>query len=130
MESERYKRGKAKLEEIHGRIGQEVIAALKEIDPDLARYTVEFPFGDVYSRSGLSLKEREIATVAALTALGNAQPQLKAHIHAALNVGCARQEVMEIVIQMAVYAGFPAALNAAFCASQVFAERDQAGQEN
>lgn len=130
MESERYKRGWAKLEEIHGRIGEEVLQALKEIDPDLARYTVEFPYGDVYSRGVLSLKEREIATVAALATMGNAQLELKAHIHAALNVGCTRQEVMEIIIQMAVYAGFPAALNAAFCAKQVFVERDQAGKEN
>lgn len=130
MESERYKRGWAKLQEIHGHGGEQIIEALKDIAPDLARYTIEFPFGDVYSRGALSLKEREIATVAALAALGNAQPQLKAHIHAALNVGCTRQEVLEIVIQTAVYAGFPAALNASFAAKEVFTERDAAGQSN
>ena len=82
----------------------------------------------MYSRGVLSLKEREIATVAALTALGNAQPQLKVHIHGALNVGCSRQEIVEIMIQMAVYAGFPAALNGIFAAREVFTERDEAGQ--
>ncbi|HTQ29834.1 MAG TPA: carboxymuconolactone decarboxylase family protein [Opitutaceae bacterium] len=117
-----------KLREIDGEAGQRVIDALKDIAPDLARYTIEFPFGDVYQRGVLSLKEREIATVAALTALGHAQPQLKVHIHGALNVGCSRQEVIEIIIQMAVYAGFPAALNAAFSAKEVFAERDAHGQ--
>ncbi len=77
MESDRYKRGWEKLKEIDGHAGERVIEALKDIAPDLARYTIEFPFGDVYSRGVLSLKEREIATVAALAALGNAQPQLK-----------------------------------------------------
>ena len=103
---------------------------MKDIAPDLARYTIEFPFGDVYSRGILSLKEREIATVSALAALGNAQPQLKVHIHGALNVGCTRKEVVEIMIQMAVYTGSPAALNGIFAAKEVFAERDKTGQAN
>lgn len=130
MESDRYNRGLEKLKEIDGRTGEEVIAAVNAISPDLARYIIEFPFGDVYSRGVLSLKEREIVTLSALAALGNAQPQLKVHIHGALNVGCTRQEILEIMIQMAVYAGFPAALNGAFAAKEVFAERDASGQEN
>ncbi len=130
MKSDRYKRGWEKLKEIDGRAGERVIEALKDIAPDLAEYTIEFPFGDVYSRGVLSLKEREIATVAALAALGNAQPQLKVHIHGALNVGCTRQEIVEIMIQMAVYAGFPAALNGIFAAKEVFTERDKEGRKN
>ncbi len=66
------------------------------------------------------MKSRKIATVAALTALGNASPQLKA----ALNVGCTREEIVEVIMQMAVYAGFPAALNGMFAAKEVFKERD------
>lgn len=89
---------------------------------------IEFPFGDVYSRPGLDLKSREIATIAALAALGNAQPQLKVHIFAALNVGCTQEEIIEVFIQMAVYAGFPAALNALFAAREVFAAREEAHQ--
>lgn len=123
----RYTRGLAKLREIDGEAGQGVIDALKDIAPDLARYTIEFPFGDVYQRPGLDLRSREIATVAALTALGTAQPQLKVHIHGALNVGCTRTEIVEIIIQMAVYAGFPAALNGMFAAKEVFAARDSKG---
>jgi 4-carboxymuconolactone decarboxylase len=130
MESERYKRGWEKLKEIDGNAGERVIEALKDIAPDLARYVIEFPFGDIYSRGVLSLKEREIATVAALAALGNAQPQLKVHIHGALNVGCSRQEVVEIMMQMAVYAGFPAAINATLAAKEVFAERDAEGRQD
>lgn len=130
MESERYIRGLAKLKEIDGHAGERVLEALKDVAPDLARYVIEFGFGDIYSRGTLSLKEREIATVAALVALGNALPQLKVHIHGALNVGCSRPEVVEIMIQMAAYAGFPAALNGTFAAKEVFAERDGAGQKN
>ncbi|TLM75777.1 carboxymuconolactone decarboxylase family protein [Microbulbifer harenosus] len=122
-DSERFKRGWEKLREIDGDAGEKVIESLKNIAPDLARYTIEFPFGDIYSRPQLDLRSREIATVAALTAMGNATPQLKVHIHGALNVGCTPQEVVEVIIQMAVYAGFPAALNGAFAAREVFAER-------
>jgi 4-carboxymuconolactone decarboxylase len=81
---------------------------------------VEFPYGDIYTRPGLDLKSREIATIAALTALGNATPQLKVHVHAALNVGCSQEEIVETIMQMAVYAGFPAALNGLFAAREVF----------
>ena len=127
MDNDRFERGLKKLAEIDGEAGQRVIESLKEIAPDLSRYVIEFPFGDVYSRPGLDLKTREIATVAALTALGNARPQLKVHIHGSLNVGCTRGEVVEVMIQMAVYAGFPAALNGIFAAKDVFDERDEKG---
>lgn len=101
-----------------------MIAALADIAPDFATYVIEFPFGDIYSRPGLDLRSREIATIAALTALGNASPQLKVHIHAGLNVGLSRDEITEVIMQMAVYAGFPAALNGLFAAKTVFAEAD------
>src|SRR5512146_2324424 len=119
---DRYQRGWDKLKEVDGEAGERVIESLKDIAPDFARYLIEFPFGDIYSRPGLDLKSREIATVAALTALGNAAPQLKVHIQAALNVGCSRREVVETIMQMAVYAGFPAALNGLFAAKEVFQE--------
>ena len=122
--SERYQRGLDKLAEIDGQQGQKVIDSLADIAPDFAQYLIEFPFGDIYSRPGLDLRTRELTTVAALTALGNAAPQLKVHLHAALNVGCSRQEIVETIMQMAVYAGFPAALNGLFVAREVFGERN------
>jgi 4-carboxymuconolactone decarboxylase len=124
MEQTRYERGLKMLAAIDGKAGQRVVDSLRDIAPDFARYIVEFPFGDIYSRPELDLKSREIATVASLTALGNARPQLEVHIHGALNVGCSRTEVVEVIMQMAVYAGFPAALNGLFAAQAVFAERD------
>jgi len=123
---DRYRRGLKKLKEVDREAGKRVIEGLKDIAPDFARLLIEFPFGDIYSRPGLDLKSREIAVVAALTALGNAAPQLKVHIHGALNVGCTEQEVIEIIMQMAVYAGFPAALNGLSAAKEVFAERGKA----
>lgn len=89
---------------------------------------IEFAFGDIDSRPGLDLKSREIAVVAALTALGTAVPQLKVHIHGALNVGCTREEVVEAFMQRAVYAGFPAAINGLFAAKEVFKEHDDSGK--
>lgn len=128
MENDRYERGWEKLKEIDGQVGEQVVESLKDIAPDFARYLIEFPFGDIYSRPGLDLKSREIAVVAALTAMGNAAPQLKVHIHGALNTGSSEREVIEVIMQMAVYAGFPAALNGLLAAREVFAERDgQAG---
>jgi 4-carboxymuconolactone decarboxylase len=121
--NDRYQRGWEKLKEVDGKAGERVVESLKDIAPDFARLLIEFPFGDIYSRPGLDLKSREIAVVAALTALGNATPQLKVHISGALNVGCTEQEVVEVIMQMAVYAGFPAALNGLFAAKEVFAER-------
>lgn len=125
MANERYLRGWAKLKEIDGQAGENVIESLRDIAPDFARLLIEFPFGDIYSRPGLDLKTRELAVVAALTALGNAAPQLKVHIHGALNVGCSEKEVVEVIMQMAVYAGFPAALNGLFAAKEVFAHQDE-----
>ena len=122
--NERYQRGWEKLKEVDGEVGERVIESLKDIAPDFARFLIEFPFGDIYSRPGLDLKSREIAVVAALTALGNAAPQLKVHIQGALNVGCSQQEIVEIIMQMAVYAGFPAALNGLSAAKEVFVERE------
>jgi 4-carboxymuconolactone decarboxylase len=127
-DQDRYQRGWEKLKEVDGDAGERVIESLQDIAPDFARYLIEFPFGDIYSRPALDLKSREIAVVAALTALGNAAPQLKVHIHGALNVGCTRQEVVEVLMQMAVYAGFPAALNGLFAAKEVFKERDKSGK--
>ncbi|WP_137152498.1 carboxymuconolactone decarboxylase family protein [Devosia sp. FKR38] len=121
--NERYTRGEKALAEIDGQAGQAVIDSLADIAPDLARYVIEFAFGDVYSRPGLDLRAREIATIAALTAMGTARPQLKVHINAGINVGLSQQEVVETIMQMAVYAGFPSALNGIAAAREVFAER-------
>jgi 4-carboxymuconolactone decarboxylase len=125
LTDDRYERGLEKLLKIHGKEGERFIENVKVTAPDMARFIVEFVFGDVYSRPALDVKSREIVTVTALTALGNAQPELKVHLHAALNVGCSRAELVEVMIQLAVYAGFPAALNGIATLKKVFEERDK-----
>ena len=122
----RLERGKRALDAIDGQAGQNVVDALEDIAPDFATYLLEFSFGDIYSREQLDVRDREIATIAALAAMGTAQPQLKVHIEAGLNVGLSREEITEILMQMAVYAGFPSALNGLFAARDVFAARDKA----
>lgn len=121
MSSERYIIGQEMLQRVDGKGGEAVVDSLRDIAPDFARYLIEFPFGDIYARPGLDLRSREIATIAALTALGNAEPQLKVHIAAGLNVGLTQEEITEAIMQMAVYAGFPEALNGLFAARAVFA---------
>lgn len=120
--SERYLRGAEQLSRVDGEAGLQVVESLGKAFPDFATYLVEFPFGDIYSRAGLGLRERELAVVAALCALGNAAPQLRVHIHAALHVGCTPRELVEVVMQMSVYAGFPAALNGLSALREVFAD--------
>jgi 4-carboxymuconolactone decarboxylase len=117
-ETIRYERGLAKLAEVDGQAGQQVVNSLG----DLGRYIVEFAFGDIYSRPGLGLREREIATVALLTALGGREPQLRVHMEAALHVGITLQELEEIVLQTVPYAGFPTAINAMNVLSQFKSE--------
>lgn len=121
---DRYKRGLENIEKIHPKASKDLMESLKDIAPDLGRYVIEFPYGDIYERKGLDLKSREIATVAALTALGDTKPELKDHIKGALNVGCSRDEIIEVIMQMAVYAGFPRAINGINTAKEVFEELD------
>ncbi|AMP04375.1 carboxymuconolactone decarboxylase family protein [Collimonas pratensis] len=125
MQQSTYEKGLQRLKEVDDIAGEKVIDSLADISPDLGRYVIEFGFGEIYSRPGLTLQQRELATVAALTAMGTAQPQLKVHLAAALNVGLSRLEITETIMQMALYAGFPAALNGMFAAKEVFAEHDR-----
>ena len=116
----RFERGSARLAEVDGKAGAEVVEPLG----DLGRYIVEFAFGDIYSREGLSLRDRELATVAALTAMGGREPQLKVHVGAALNVGLTEKEIEETILQTVPYAGFPTAINAMNVFKEVMAEKN------
>jgi 4-carboxymuconolactone decarboxylase len=106
--NDRYDQGMRKLAEIDGKAGEEVVAPLGA----LGRYIIEFAFGDIYSRGVLSLRDREIATVAMLAALGGRDKQLRVHIGAALNVGLSMAEIEETILHTVPYAGFPTAINA------------------
>lgn len=121
----RYKQGIEKFREIKGEGAEKSLERLKSLSPDLARYIMEFAFNDIYRRPGLDLRSREIATLAALTALGTSPQQLKVHTICALNVGVTKKEITEIILQMALYAGFPAAINAMQAVNEAFDEFDK-----
>ncbi len=109
----RLERGKAKFDEVYGEGKSEGLVAMQTgLAQDLARFGIEFNFGDIYSRPGLTLAQRELITLAALVALGGLEPQLRGHTRGAINVGCSATEILETVIHTVQYAGFPRALNA------------------
>jgi len=101
-----------------------VAANLDAVSEDLLEIVLGFAFDDVLSRPGIDLKTREMLTVAALTAKGTAPGQLEFHIRAAMNVGVSREEIVEILLQMAVYAGVPAFINGIAAAKKAFAAQN------
>ena len=130
MNGSRYELGLKNFKEIYGEIGTKILENLNHISPDMSRYIIEFAFGEIYNRKGLDLKAREIVTISSLLTMGNAKPQLKSHIHGALNVGWTRDEIMEIAIQILLYSGFPNSLNGLQIMKEVFEERDNKGIQN
>jgi 4-carboxymuconolactone decarboxylase len=120
LTSDRYERGLKKMSEVYGVDGGEAVAPLG----DLGRYMIEFPYGDIYSRGGLAVRDREIATTAMLTALGGREPQLRVHFAAALNVGLTPDEIEEIIIHSIIFAGFPTAINALNLLHAALSERN------
>lgn len=109
--SEKTLLGRRLMDTLEPNTAERVTTRLSALDPALALLITDYAFADVLGRPGLDLKTREMLTVAALTALGNAPSQLEFHMRGALNVGVSPEELLEIVIQMAVYAGVPACMN-------------------
>ena len=130
MTENKYDIGFNKFTEIYGEFGLRVIENLKQISPDIVKFIIEFAFGEIYNRKGLDIKSRELVSLSSLLTLGNAVPQLKSHIHGALNVGWTREEIMEIAIQILLYSGFPNSLNGLQIMKEVFEERDNKGIQN
>jgi 4-carboxymuconolactone decarboxylase len=124
MNENRFEKGLKKMMEIDGDAGQQVIASLSPVFPDLARLIIEYSFGDIYSRGILSPREQEIAVVASLSAKGNARPQLKVHLNGALNAGLSQNEIRELILHLSGYAGFPCSINAMSAFTEVLCERD------
>jgi 4-carboxymuconolactone decarboxylase len=124
MDKKRFEKGWENLMKIDGEGGKRVIDSLMDIAPDLGNYVVEFAFGDIYSREGLDLQQRQLITISSLTTQGGCEPQLNVHINAALNVGLSPKQVVEAIIHCIPYTGFPRVLNAIFVAKQIFIERN------
>lgn len=120
MEKTRYEIGMENLKKIDGAGGEAVIQSLETIAPDLGKYIVEFAFGEIYQRKGLSLQEREMITLASLLTAGGCEAQLEVHIRGALQVGIAPDTIVETFLQCIPYTGFPKVLNAISVAKKIF----------
>lgn len=119
---DRFEKGREILNSLDEGSSQRVLDDLKDIAPDFVNFILEFAYGEVYSRPGLDLKNRMLITITSLAATGGNEPQLKVHIQNALNVGWTKEEIIETFMQIAVYAGFPRALNAINTAKKVFSK--------
>jgi 4-carboxymuconolactone decarboxylase len=121
----RYEQGLEMLKRIDGEGGEKMVERLRAISPDFSQYLVETIFADLYSRSGLDLKTREIVTLTSMITQGNCLPEVKIHIHAALNVGVTQAEILEIIMHLVPFAGITSAINALLAAQEVFTELNQ-----
>ncbi len=118
-ESERYKKGAAKMKELFG--AEPRPGTMQE---DFLNITVENLFGDIWGRPGLETHERSMITVAALTVLSRT-PEMKVHIRGALNVGISREKIQEMMIHLAHYGGWPVGVNGLRVAQEVFDSIDK-----
>ncbi len=100
----------------------------EEIAEDWSKFSMSTVMGDVWGRPGLAKKERALITIALLTALDKPQ-QLRAYITGGLNLGASREEICEAIMQVSVYAGFPAAIQGLGVAKEIFAAFDQAADK-
>lgn len=123
--TKKFNDGMKEMRKHFGKVADSWIESIREISPEFAKVNVEFPFGELYTRSVLDDKTRELCTIAALTVQGFSLPELKVHTVGALNCGASRDEILEVVTQMLAYCGFPAATNALQVVNEVFLDLDK-----
>ncbi len=115
--------GRKRMQEILGNSADKIVENFRKISPDFADYIVNFAYGDIYARSGLSDKSKELAAVSSLISQGKMGLPLKSHVHGMLNVGWTQKEILELIIFLAAYVGFPSAVEAILVAQEVFDSR-------
>ena len=121
--SDRYERGEKLLRKIDGdKVADNLIARYENFAPDFTRYLVEFAFGEIYAREG-DLKHRELVAISSLATMGGCDSQLETHVHGAFNVGLTESEIVEAVMTLIPYIGFPKALNAMSVVKRVVDKR-------
>ena len=124
MKNERFEMGTEMLNKVDGHAGENVIASLENIAPDLGKFIIEFAFGDIYSRPSLTLQEREMITIVSLLTAGGCETQLEVHINGSLNIGIPPEKIIETFLQCVPYTGFPKVLNAVNVAKKIFSTRN------
>ena len=119
-DSERAKRGNEMRERLFG-----ASSPPSETFERLMGVTNEHLFGDIWTRPDLAVRDRSLITCAVLTALGR-EPQLRVHVKGALNMGISREEILEMMVHLAHYSGWPTAVTGTRVAEEVFKEIDEA----
>lgn len=114
--------GKQRIKEIIGEKSENIMKMFEAISPDFANYILDFGYGDLYSRKGFSDKNRELAAVACLIGQGNTGLPLKAHLNGMLNVGWKKEEIIELLIFLVGYSGFPRCVEAMTSFKQIMEE--------
>nr|WP_155981615.1 carboxymuconolactone decarboxylase family protein [Nocardia sp. BMG111209] len=104
---------------------QATLPGLETVAPGFADWVVTALFGGTYQRPGLSLRDRQVANLAALTALGGVDPQLAGHVRTSLRAGLSRAEIIEVFVHLAPYIGVPKALAGLRVAAAALAEAGQ-----
>jgi len=123
MPGDRYERGEQLLRKIDGeKVADNLIARYEDLAPDFTRYLIEFAFGEIYAREG-DLRQRELVAIASLATMGGCDAQLETHVHGACNVGLTESEIVEAVMTLIPYIGFPKALNAMAVVKRVVDKR-------
>ncbi|MFF3109646.1 carboxymuconolactone decarboxylase family protein [Kitasatospora sp. NPDC057904] len=118
--------GYALLADLAGPAAVSTLAGLDGLAPGFADWIVTALFGGTYQRPGLALRDRQVANLAALTALGGVEPQLADHVRNSLRIGMTREEITEVIVHLAPYVGVPKALAGLRVATATFAEAPQA----
>ena len=127
--TDRYERGLEVLRALEPEQRARILDGLRRIAPDLADHMVEFAYGDIYGRPGLDLRTRELLAVVGLAATGAAPDQLMQHLATSLDLGWTAEDLTEALMQIAIHAGFPAAMNGLAALKQVLAERGRPAEE-
>jgi 4-carboxymuconolactone decarboxylase len=105
-------RGLELLEQLHGgHAGEAIVSEMRDICPPFADMTIDWALGGVMARPGLDLLSRQLVVIASCVTLGHAEPQLRAHVQAALALGATKQQIVEAILQLTFYAGGPAVRN-------------------
>lgn len=116
-------RGERLLRKVDGdKVADNLLREYESIAPDFTRYLVEFAFGEIYARPG-DLRHKELVAIASLATMGGCDRQLETHVHGAFNVGLTEAEIVEAVMTLIPYVGFPKALNAMAVVKRVVEKR-------
>ncbi len=116
-------RGERLLRHVDGdKVADNLLRAYEDVAPDFTRYLVEFAFGEIYARPG-DLRHRELIAISSLATMGGCDPQLETHVHGAFNAGLTEAEIVEAVMTLIPYIGFPRALNAMAIVKRVVEKR-------